>query len=196
MTRNVLAATLLSLLAASSLSAQAGPCQSFEPYFLIADNVIAKTDAPGPLAFSRYLRTIFLASREDNLDLARLVSPLVEPGRPVPAASIPLASCLLRRHLLNFYGERMVKDLQTLVSFRTFATEGQDNWYAPEFERQREWLRKRAEELGLQFKSYDGRVDEITLTGPKPILAVLTHGDVQDVQGQQWSSPPWEAKIV
>ncbi|HSK78368.1 MAG TPA: Sapep family Mn(2+)-dependent dipeptidase [Thermoanaerobaculia bacterium] len=197
MTRNVLAATLLlSLVAASSLSAQAGPCQSFEPYFSIADNAIAKTDAPGPLAFSRYMRAILMTSREDNLELARQITPLIEPGRPVPAASIPLASCLLRRYLLTHYGESMVKDLQTLVSFRTFATEGQDNWYAPEFERQREWLRKRAEELGLKFKSYDGRVDEITLTGPKPILAVLTHGDVQDVQGQQWSSPPWEAKIV
>ena len=197
MTRNVLAATLLlSLAAASSLSAQAGPCQSFEPYFSIADNAIAKTDAPGPLAFSRYMRAILVTSREDNLELARQVTPLIEPGRPVPAASLPLASCLLRRYLLTHYGEDMVKDLQTLVSFRTFATEGQENWYAPEFERQREWLRKRAEEMGLKFKSYDGRVDEITLTGPKPILAVLTHGDVQDVQGQQWSSPPWEAKIV
>src|SRR6185295_6772575 len=29
-----------------------------------------------------------------------------------------------------------------------------------------------------------------------PILALLTHGDVQGVEGQTWSSPPFEGKIV
>lgn len=196
MTRNILAALLLSLVAASSLSAQAVSCQRFEPYLSIADSAIEKTPLTGNLALTAYVRAILLSSRQDNLDVARQATVLVEPGRPVPAESLPLASCVLRRYLLTHYGERMVKDLQTLVSFRTFATEGQDNWYAPEFERQRQFLKQRAEELGLRFKSYDGRVDEITLPGPKPVLAVLTHGDVQDVQGQQWSSPPWEAKIV
>jgi dipeptidase D len=106
------------------------------------------------------------------------------------------ASCVLRRYTLARYGERMVKDLQEMVGFQTFAVEGKENWNAPEFARQREWLRKRAAELGLQFKTYDGRVDELTLRGPKPVLALLTHGDVQGVEGQKWSSPPFEAKIV
>ncbi|HET9227959.1 MAG TPA: Sapep family Mn(2+)-dependent dipeptidase [Thermoanaerobaculia bacterium] len=57
-------------------------------------------------------------------------------------------------------------------------------------------MEAKAKKLGLEFKSFDGRVEEVTLPGPKPILAVLTHGDVQDVKGQNWSSPPWEGKIV
>lgn len=197
MTRNVLAAALLlSLGVAPSLSAQANSCAPYEPYLSIADTVVVKTPATGNLAFSIYMRTFLQASREDDPRVTEQVLFLLEPGRPVPAGSAALASCMLRRYLLAYYGERMVKDLQTLVAFRTFATEGQENWNAPEFVRQREWLEKKAQELGLRFKSYDGRVEEITLAGPKPTLAVLTHGDVQDVQGQQWSSPPWEAKIV
>ena len=117
-------------------------------------------------------------------------------GRAVPAAEAELASCLLRRYTVARYGERMVPDLRAMVGFQTFAIEGKTNWDLPEFVRQREWLRKKAEELQLGFKSYDGRVDEIVLSGPEPILAVLTHGDVQDVQNQQWSSPPWEGKLV
>jgi predicted dipeptidase len=117
-------------------------------------------------------------------------------GRAVPADEAGLASCLLRRYTVARYGERMVSDLQAMIGFRTFAIEGKTNWDLPELVRQREWLQKKAEELGLSFKSYDGRVDEITLAGPEPILAVLTHGDVQDVQNQHWSSPPWEAKLV
>ena len=122
-------------------------------------------------------------------------SAFVEGKTAVPPDS-RRASCVLRRYLLARYGERMVKDLQEMVGFQTFAVEGKENWNAPEFKRQREWLRKRAGELGLQLKSYDGRVDELTLKGPKPILALLTHGDVQGVEGQKWSSPPFEAKIV
>lgn len=120
----------------------------------------------------------------------------LEAGRAVPAAETELASCLLRRYTVARYGERMVSDLQALVGFQTFTLEGKTNWDLPEFVRQREWLQKKAAELQLGFKSYDGRVDELVLQGPEPILAVLTHGDVQDVQNQQWSSPPWEGKLV
>jgi predicted dipeptidase len=83
-----------------------------------------------------------------------------------------------------------------MVGFQTFAVEGKQNWDLPEFVRQREWLAGRAAALGLRFKDYDGRADEITLPGPQPILALLTHGDVQGVEGQQWSSPPFAAKLV
>lgn len=197
MTRNTFAAALLLLLAASSsLSAQAGSCQSLEPYLATATQGLAEAQMSGKEAFSLFLRAVVQVARTEDPTLAGAVVPLIEPGRPVPEGNAALASCLLRRYLVVRYGDRMVKDVQTLVGFRTFAVPGQENWNAPEFVRQREWLQKKAEELGLRFKSYDGRVEEITLAGPKPSLAVLTHGDVQDVQGQRWSSPPWEAKIV
>jgi dipeptidase D len=113
-----------------------------------------------------------------------------------PPKDARLAGCLLRRYVIAKYGERMVRDLQAMVGFQTFEVAGKENWDLPEFVRQRDWLRQRAGELGLQFKSYDGRVEELTLPGPKPVLALLTHGDVQGVEGQQWSSPPFEGKLV
>jgi dipeptidase D len=155
--------------------------------------------ATGPQAFSAFLLASSRAYRlvEDSgaSDVSERLARLRQ-GAPVAPADAKLAACVLRRYTLARYGDRMVKDLQEMVGFQTFAAAGKENWNAPEFLRQREWLQQRAGGLGFAFKSYDGRVDELTLPGPKPILALLTHGDVQGVEGQQWSSPPFEAKIV
>ncbi|HWM89568.1 MAG TPA: Sapep family Mn(2+)-dependent dipeptidase [Thermoanaerobaculia bacterium] len=161
-----------------------------------ARSVMMLSEQTGPKGFLAFRRAVTAsATRGGDDDLASRVRAL-EPGKAVPSESSTLASCLLRRYLVARYGDRIVSDLQEMVRFRTFAEEGKTNWDAPEFVRQRKWLEAKAKKLGLQFKSFDGRVEELTLPGPKPILAVLTHGDVQDVQGQRWSSPPWEAKIV
>jgi predicted dipeptidase len=179
---------ILALLAAPALPAWADPCVDLKPHLETAGK-----DAD----FQAYLRGVAASARKAGVgELASRVEALGAKGKPVPADSAGIASCLLRRYVVSRYGERMVRDLQEMVRFRTFEVQGQENWNAPEFLRQREWLERRARELGLSFKSYDGRVEEIDLPGPSPILALLTHGDVQDVQGQQWSSPPGEAKIV
>jgi dipeptidase D len=164
------------LLAAPSVSAQPSQttsgCKDFEPQLQKAVQALPGPDTPGAEAFDRF----------------RKAAEATEDPR--------FASCLLRRYAIARYGERMVKDLQEIVHFQTFEVQGKENWNLPEFVKQREWLEKRARGLGLEFKSYDGRVEEITLPGPKPILALLTHGDVQGVEGQQWSSPPFEGKLV
>jgi len=171
---------LLSLLvfgAARSEAAAQASCEDSNAHLNAGADALAGFQGTGPEAFKRYRGAALLAARET--------------GGPVPSPS-----CLLRRYTLVRYGESMVRDLQEMIGFRTFATEGKENWGAPEFVRQREWLEKKARALGFDFKGYDGRVEEITLPGPAPILALLTHGDVQDVAGQQWSSPPWEARLV
>lgn len=125
-------------------------------------------------------------------------------GGAVDPADRGLAGQVLRAYLIGRYGEAMIADLRTMVTFQTYAQEGHDNWDLPEFRRQRDWLRERATSLGLTFQSIDGRVEEITLaptnTGKAPqkveAIGLLTHGDVQDVVGQQWSSPPFEARLV
>ncbi len=155
--------------------------------------VAAQTGADGFRLFRQAIASS--AKKAGDAGLASRLEAMA-PGKAVPAESSALASCLLRRYLVARYGDRIVTDLQEMVRFRTYAEEGRTNWDASEFGKQRKWLEGKAKRLGLQFKSFDGRVEEITLPGPKPILAVLTHGDVQDVQGQKWSSPPWEAKIV
>jgi dipeptidase D len=158
--------------------------------------VAAQTGADGFRLFRQAVASS--AKKAGDAGLASRVEALA-PGKAVPAESSTLASCLLRRYLIARYGDRIVTDLQEMVRFRTYAEEGRTNWDAPEFGKQRKWLEGKAKRLGLELKSFDGRVEEITLPTPgeaKPILAILTHGDVQDVQGQNWSSPPWEAKIV
>src|SRR6185295_5669007 len=180
---------------ASRLPAQTAGCKDFDPYLDVAANSMAGAEASGSQAFVLFKQTAAQAARGEPSGLAdRIVG--LRAGSPVRPADAGLASCVLRRYLIARYGELMVKDLQEMVGFRTFAVEGKENWNAPEFLRQRQWLETRTRELGLGLKSYDGRMEEITLGGPKPILALLTHGDVQGVEGQRWSSPPFDGKLV
>ena len=186
------------LLLLPALAAAVPSCRELDPHLKEGDQVAAgMAAATGRPGFTEYREAVAASLRKAGDEgTAAQVEALV-PERPVTAEASALASCLLRRYTVARYGARIVSDLQEMVAFRTFAEEGKENWNAPEFLRQREWLQRKAEALGLAFKSYDGRVDEITLpNGPTPILAVLTHGDVQDVQNQQWSSPPWEGKLV
>ena len=191
----ILCFTLL-LCAASHLPAQTDGWKDFAPFLDAAAGSVAGPEASGAQAFVLFKQVAASAARfAEPAGLAQRIVDL-QSGKPVPAADAGLASCLLRRYLIARYGEQMVKDLQEVVGFRTVAVAGQENWDLPEFRRQREWLENRARALGFDFKSYDGRVEEITLQGPQPVLALLTHGDVEAVEGQRWSSPPFEAKLV
>ena len=126
-------------------------------------------------------------------ELARMILEL-EPGRRVEPERRALAARLLRSWVVARYAEAVVRDLSEIIGFRTFHVEDRDNWDAPEFLRQRAWLERRAAELGLEFRSVDGRVEEIDLPGGPRVIGVLTHGDVQDVSGQEWAYPPWEGR--
>jgi dipeptidase D len=190
----ILAAGLLLSSAASANAADAADtvasapgCRELDRYRGVAEKVEGFQEHRAALsAAARQAGDAKLAERLDAL----------RGGHPVPAAESGLAACLLRRWVVARYGAPMVEDLQRIVGFQTEAKEGRENWDAPEFVRQREWLAERSKAFGFPFKSYDGRVEEITLPGPEPVLAVLTHGDVQGVENQRWSSPPWEAKLV
>ncbi len=153
----------------------------------------------GGAAFAAFRRATAEAARAGGMAEVSGRIAALNSGKPVGGGDAGLASCLLRSYVRARYGERIVRDLQEMLGFQTFAVEGRDNWEAPEFLRQRKWLQGRATALGLDFKDYDGRVDEITLPGPpgaKPVLALLAHGDVQDVAGQTWSSPPFAGRKV
>lgn len=203
MTRKTITGAVLTLLlfTVSSVRAQELPegseCQRLGSHLQAGARAVTMLSEPsGPKGFRAFRQAVASSAKKaGDAGLASRVESL-EPGKAVASDSSSLASCLLRRYLVARYGDRIVADLQEMVHFKTHAEEGRTNWDAPEFGRQRKWLEAKAKRLGLQFKSFDGRVEEITLPGPRPILAVLTHGDVQDVQGQRWSSPPWEGRIV
>ncbi len=194
--------TLLLAAPATAATIATGGCAEYEDHLAAAAKRVSflGPEVPGPRVFAAFLLAASRAYRvvEDspptggpNEQMDRL-----KQGAPVAPESARLAACVLRRYTLARYGDRMVRDLQELVGFQTFAVEGKENWDLPEFARQREWLSRRAGELGLAFKSYDGRVEELTLPGPQPILALLTHGDIQGVEGQEWKSPPFAGRIV
>ena len=185
------------LLLVPALASAAPSCRDLESHLQAGGQAVAALSVEtGRSGFNVYREAVAASLRRGQDEATAAQVEGLGPDKPVPAENATLASCLLRRYATARYGARIVRDLQQMVPFQTFVREGQTNWDNPEFVRQREWLRRRTEELGLTFKSYDGRVEEITLAGPDQILAVLTHGDVQDVQNQQWSSPPWEGKIV
>ena len=203
MTNKIIAGAVLTLLFSIVLPVRAqelpggSECQRLGAHIQAGARTVTMLAAQtGPNGFRVFRRAVASSAKKaGDAGLASRVEAL-EPGKPVASESSSLASCLLRRYLVARYGDRIVSDLQEMVRFRTYAEEGRTNWDAAEFGKQRKWLEGKAKRLGLEFKSFDGRVEEITLPGPKPILAVLTHGDVQDVQGQHWSSPPWEGKVV
>jgi len=168
------------------------------------DEVLAKTGdvmsienhSDGGEAFKAYLDAAAKTAQVEGS--ARVASDIeiIGSSSKISVEQINTASALLRDYVVKRYGDLIVSDLQAMLGFQTYAEEGRENWDAPEFLRQRAWLSSKADELGLGFKSYDGRVDEFSLAGPEPILAVLTHGDVQGVEGQDWSSSPWTGEIV
>ena len=160
------------------------------------DSVAVSPDLDGNEAFKAYLEALVRSATEKSTPELAAELALLRDAEKVPTENLNTASVLLRNYVVKRYGDLIVKDLQTMVGFQTYAEEGRENWMAPEFLRQREWLSSKADELGLGFKTYDGRVDEFTLSGPEAVLAVLTHGDVQGVEGQEWSSSPWTGDIV
>jgi dipeptidase D len=155
-----------------------------------------ETAAASTSSFSRFLEAAEKAAAADgNVSVVAHLKLLMR-GADAQKADWAFASEVLWAYTKARYGSQIIADLQTMIGFRTFATPGVENWDAPEFRRQREFLQSRAAEKGLAFRSVDGRVDEITLAGPAPVFALLTHGDVQGVEGQKWSVSPWEGKIV
>lgn len=139
------------------------------------------------------------AHSDDDFLLADRLDSLV-PGVAVAPENAPLARELVRLYTVARYGEAMVRDLSALISFPTVSA-GEDSppGTGPAFEEQRAFLSRRAAELGLQFDSVDGRMEEVTLPGLEPaapVVGVLTHGDVVPVEGQDWSLPPWEGQVV
>ena len=61
---------------------------------------------------------------------------------------------------------------------------------------QQQWLLKTAESLGLVARDA-GPVTEIELPGPAgaPVLGLIVHGDVQPVDGKQWTLPPFAGVV-
>src|SRR5438093_5097443 len=94
----------------------------------------------------------------------------------------------VQRHYDRVESKRLVPLLTEVLQFPTVA--GDDE----AFKAQRAWLEKTAHELGLVFR-HVGKISEIELPGPKPVLGLVVHGDVQPVDAEAWSFPPFSGRI-
>jgi len=160
------------------------------------ETVRRTTDEEGFVAFDAFRKAVSdAATKEHDLGSAGAVDQLGA-GAAITSSNRAVASRLLRAYFDERYSDRLAGDLSEMLRFRTLAPDTGTNWDAPEFVRQRKWLEAKTLSLGLEFKSFDGRVEEITLKGGDSVIAILTHSDVVDVEGQTWSSPPWEGRIV
>jgi predicted dipeptidase len=86
---------------------------------------------------------------------------------------------------------RVVPLLTEVVGFATY--EGNDAAHAA----QKAWLESIADELGFEFRD-GGAMYDVTLPGPEnaPVLGLLVHGDVVEVEESKWSFPPFDATVV
>ena len=102
---------------------------------------------------------------------------------------------LLGDYLQVRYGDDIVRELGTLVGFKTFNTIVDRNSENAEFRKSFDWLARLASDLGLQVQNHGYETLAITLPGGAagaPPLGVWTHVDVPRPVAQKWLSPPWE----
>jgi acetylornithine deacetylase/succinyl-diaminopimelate desuccinylase-like protein len=80
--------------------------------------------------------------------------------------------------------------LQELIRFPTYAGNGEAH------AAQKAWLFAMARELGFEARDA-GKITEIELPGPQgaPVLGLVIHGDVQPVDAEAWTFPPFAGEV-
>jgi len=86
--------------------------------------------------------------------------------------------------------KQLVPMLSEVVRFPTY--EGNAEAHAA----QKAWLLKTAKDFGFVARDA-GKITEIELPGPKgaPVLGLVIHGDVQPVDADAWTFPPFEGRV-
>jgi len=106
--------------------------------------------------------------------------------------TLAIASSLtVHQHFDAVESKRLVPMLQEVIAFPTYA--GNDEAHAA----QKAWLAKAAADLGFTLRDA-GKVTEIELPASvpdAPVLGLVIHGDVQPVDADAWSFPPFSAKV-
>lgn len=100
------------------------------------------------------------------------------------AATVPL------EHYEKHEAQQLVPMLVEVIRFPTYA--GQTEAHAA----QKKWLMAKAAELGFLARDA-GKITEIELPGPPgaPVLGLVIHGDVQEVEAGAWSFPPFAGRV-
>lgn len=107
------------------------------------------------------------------------------------AAALATNVARVQKHFDAVESQRLVPMLVEVLRFST--VQGDAAAHAA----QKAWLQATAKELGFEVRDA-GLVTEIELPGPPnaPILGLMVHGDVQPVDAEAWSFPPFQAKVA
>jgi len=87
--------------------------------------------------------------------------------------------------------KQLVPMLTEVLQFRTYAHNDEAR------DAQQQWVMKTAQSLGLEARDA-GKVVEIELpatVADAPVLGLVVHGDVQPVEEEAWSFPPFAGKV-
>lgn len=108
----------------------------------------------------------------------------------VLAASLAANTKTVLAHYEKHEAKLLVPKLSEVIRFPTY--ENNPEAHAA----QKEWLLRTAKELGFTGRDA-GKITEIELPGPKgaPVLGLVIHGDVQPVDAEAWSFPPFEGRV-
>lgn len=145
-----------------------------------------------------YLRFIDIVAREaakagDKTTASRLTRAVTDPNtKDIPKEELAWATHVFAR---EYYKQDIIRETAELMKFRTFAAE-MPNRENPEFIKQKAYLEKLANKLGLNFRDVGGYVQEIWIGDGKESFGIMSHSDVQPVDEKEWSHDPWSGAII
>jgi len=104
--------------------------------------------------------------------------------RPSPVARA------VATHAVACYFDAVVSTLADLVAFRTVADPGVPNARHPEFLRLKDYLARKAADLGLEFEDHGAAV-LLGLGDSDDRLGLVTHADVRPADEAAWAADPF-----
>src|SRR5687767_13964698 len=106
------------------------------------------------------------------------------------AASLAANTDRVLQHYEKHQAQKLVPRLSEVIRFRTYANNPDAH------AEQKAWLMKTAADLGFVARDA-GKITEIELAGPEgaPVLGLVIHGDVQPVDEESWTFPPFAGEV-
>ena len=145
--------------------------------------------------YARFVKLVAaeLSKAGDEETANRITDVINQPDKyEIPKAEIAWITHTFAR---EFYQDEIIKKTGELIRFKTYASDV-PNRFNPEFIEQKEYLRKLAERLGLNFNDVDGYIQEIWIGEGNESFGIMSHSDVQPVGVSEWRYDPWSGETI
>lgn len=150
--------------------------------------------ADGTSAFKEFVQEIIKALNEQGAkDKATTILKIFSEGK-IENGNVADAASIVDSFTRTYYGDEIIESTRTLIKFKTYATDV-PNRMNPEFAKQKQFLEKLANKLGLSFRDVGGYVQEIWIGEGPASFGLMVHSDVQPVDEKNWTVDPWAGEI-